>query len=80
LQNILLSLLFKIVLSLPPLLETSLKGLELLLQLAIDGVSVEPRDTAKELDLDLDFPEAAKVIVDEGEGPQVQQVKLQLCK
>jgi hypothetical protein len=37
-----------------------------------ESVSLKP----KELDLDLDFPEATKVIVGEGKGQQVQQVKL----
>src|ERR1035438_1192866 len=45
-----------------------------------DGVSVEPRDKAEELDLDPDFLEAAEVVVGEGEGQQVQRVKLQLCE
>jgi hypothetical protein len=43
---------------------------------AVDGISVELRDEAKEPDLDLDFLEAAKVVVGEGERQRVQRVKL----
>ena len=64
------------------MLETSLKGSVAadLVAKAADGISVEPKDEAEEPDLDPDFPEAAEVVVGEGEGQQVQPVKLQLCE
>ena len=43
---------------------------------AVDGIALKPIDEAKEPNLDLDFLEAAKVVVSKGKGQQVQQVKL----
>jgi hypothetical protein len=43
---------------------------------AADGIALEPIDEAEEPNLDPDFPEAAKVVVGEGEGQRVQRVKL----
>jgi hypothetical protein len=47
---------------------------------AVDGIALKPIDEAKEPNLDLDFLEAAKVVVSEGKGQRVQRVKLQLCE